>query len=196
MAKKFPVIISDMGGVMYSFSESFDSIEHEEIFNRNLYWYSQNEPRFAQVLEKVKQGDYEPALEVEKIAIKKWFKHSEDQGVLPIYFNIEAFKQLVENAKQYKVVIVSTSKVTTSMLILENGMELIQESALLVKELDIIDMSIFGSKKKPEDWLKIMKMYADIRVIVEDNETNLNAAFEAANSLFPNVRKSLKMELF
>lgn len=190
------VVITDMGGIIYSFSKTFDPIEHEKVFNTNLAWYAQNEERFSNVLEKEKIGDIELALEAEKISIKKWFNSPEVPGTLPIFFNIDALQYLVQNAKKYKIVVVSTSKVTTSMLILEKGMEIINESPLLVKEFDIIDMSIFGSKKKSEDWVKVLKMYANVVAIVEDNEMNLEAAITAATSLQLNVQKSLEMDLF
>ncbi|KKU43277.1 MAG: hypothetical protein UX61_C0025G0004 [Parcubacteria group bacterium GW2011_GWA2_46_7] len=74
-----------------------------------------------------------------------------------------------------KVVAIATSRKQTSRLILEKAL-----GPDLSGQIDIYDMSEFGSKKDPEAWEKIFKHLGGVDVIIEDGEKNLEAAYQAA----------------
>lgn len=194
-----PVIISDLGGVIYSFSKTFNPDEHEEKFVAALKWYSENEPRYKNTLTEYGNNNLFLALDIEKEAVIEGL-NKKGERTLTIYFNPEASQKLLENAKKFKIVIVTTSRKQTSLAIIKEALKQIgQKKGVIektVSKFDIYDMSEFGSKKDSNAWKQILKNYPNIIVIVEDGEKNLNAAFQAASELGAIPNKSQFMRVF
>ena len=174
-----PVIISDLGGVIYSFSPLFHPKEHEDKFIAALRDCSDREARFHDVLRQYNEGKLDLALEAEKEAVTN--------GKLPVFINIEAAKALFDNTKKFRIAIVSTSKVETSKIILKIAFQEIgineKQAEKIVSEFDIYDMSLCGDMKKSSPCGEIIKQYKNIDAIIEDSEKNLNAAIEASVKL-------------
>lgn len=150
------ILVSDMGGVLYSFDSSFDPGKHQENFDL--------------VMNQLVSDNYgiKEQLEGEWKAVNK--------GLLTVYPNKKAVKNLLSNLEKYQLVIVSTSLVKTSELILE-------KIGLKNRATKIFDMSDYGSKKDREAWKKIFQQLESVDVVVEDSETNLKAANLAAIDL-------------
>jgi FMN phosphatase YigB (HAD superfamily) len=150
------IMVSDMGGVLYSFDKSYEAAKHQLAFD--------------EVMEKMgkENDDIKSQLEGEYEAIQK--------GELTVYPMENGINNLRKNIGQCKVVIVSTSLVKTSKLILERF-------GLSSNIFDIYDMSDYGSKKDKGVWKKIFLEYESIDFIVEDGRDNLEAAKAAAREL-------------
>ena len=150
------VIVSDMGGVLYSFDPGFDPDKHQEEFDRAMQKLGKEGAPIKEQL----AGEWE--------AVRG--------ELLKIYAVKRGVENMLVNLKSYKLVIVSTSLIKTSQLILEKiGLE--------KKAWKTFDMSDFGSKKDPTAWKKTFEHLHTIDVIVEDNERNLAAAQLAAKEL-------------
>lgn len=191
-----PIVVSDFGGVIYSFSRSFDPSEHDLVFYRNLDWYAQKVEAFSSAVAEESEGQMDKALEIERLAVTKGFEKPGAEGTLAVYFITEALLALAQNSKNYKIVIVSTSLVETSRLILKMGMKSIGFDSSVVDMFDIHNMAQFGSKKNSDAWGKILESYKSIVAIVEDNEKNLSAAYKSAKLISTQVKKSTKMIVF
>jgi len=178
-----PVLVSDMGGVIYSFSPTFDPNVHNEIFER-----------VVKELEIKKEITNE--LEAEFLAVSSWFGGKRGAEVLPIYPVTGAAARLAANSSKYKIVIVSTSLRKTSEMILRYAFEMAEIDGSFINQFDIVNMAEFGSKKSPEAWATALSPYDNIRVIVEDNETNLQAAVTALEMRGNVVEKSMVMRTF
>jgi len=150
------ILVTDMGGVLYSADPGFDPIKHLENFER------------AKLELGCVTTDFKSQLEAEWLAVEK--------GTLKIYPIESGISNLKHNLDNCKVVIVSTSLVKTSKFILE-------KLGIKTNDFDIYDMSDYGSKKDKEAWRKIFEKYDSIDYIVEDGESNLKAANEAAREL-------------
>ena len=145
-----------MGGVLYSFDPSQNPERHGD--------------RFDEAMKKLGLTDapLKEQLEGEWKAVKS--------GLLKIYPNREGVENLLENLREWELVVVSTSRVKTSDWILKKiGVE--------KDPFRIFDMSDYGSKKDPDAWRKVFEQLPGIGAIVEDGEENLRAAGEAANGL-------------
>ena len=193
-----PTIVSDLGGVIYSFSKSFNPVEHEDNFVATLSRYSKNYPKYKQVLENYNNGNLRLALDIEKEAVIKGVNNQGNtEGILPLYFNLDAVKKMLSNTSKFLTIIVSTSRKETSLAILKEsftkaGLDKKQINNITSK-FEIYDMSQFGSKKDSKAWKQILKNYQKIVGIVEDSEKNLAAAFQAAVELKQNPKTSLVM---
>lgn len=196
-----PTLITDLGGVIYSFSKTFNPEEHEGKFVAALKWYSENEPKYKNVLEDYNNDDLCLALDIEKKAVIEGLNKKNDaRGALAIYFNPQASQELLENAKKFRIAIVATSRKETSLAIIKEALERIGQEKENIKEIvsefDIYDMSEFGSKKDSNAWKQILKNYPNIIGIVEDSKKNLNAAVQAARELSIIPNRSQSMMLF
>lgn len=196
-----PIIISDLGGVIYSFSKTFNPEEHEGKFVAALKWYSENKPKYKNVLAEYNNGNLHLALDIEKEAVIKGLNKKDDaKGALAIYFSSQATQELLENAKKFKIAIVATSRKETSLAIINEAFQKIgqarEDAEKIVSEFDIYDMSEFGSKKDSNAWKQIFKNYPNIIGIVEDSEKNLNAAFQATSELGTIPNRSQSMMVF
>jgi hypothetical protein len=138
------------------------------------------------------KGDARPELDKEQEAVMA--------GALPLYIIVPAAKALYENAKTYKLVFVSNSRVATSRFIVTKALEAVgiskQEIDIILQDSDIYDTSEFGTKKEPNAWKKIFKHYQSIDVIVEDSSQNLEAATRAAQELGYQPKTSPHMTVF
>lgn len=150
------ILVSDMGGVLYSYHPSFDPVKHEEEFNKEIEKLVKDKENIKEVL----RGEWEAI----------------NSGALKVYPNNDGIKNFVKNLKIYHCVVVSTSLVKTSRFILE-------KFSIPLENIDIFDISDYGSKKESEAWKKIFVKLPSVDVIVEDNEKNLNAALKAATEL-------------
>ncbi len=150
------ILISDMGGVIYSFDPSFDPQKHEAEFNRAMIAVGKSESNLSDQL----QDEWEAV----------------NRGLLQVYPNKTGIDNFVKNLNWYHGVIVATSKVETTKWILD-------KFTIPLDNLDIFDISIYGSKKDKNAWYQIFKDYQSIDVIVEDSEKNLTIAKECANEL-------------
>lgn len=149
-------LFSDLGGILYSFDPSFDPIKHQQAFDQIVMSnIDRNTP--------VKQ-----ILELEKKSITS--------GTLKIYPAPTAISNLIKNLESHRLIIVSTSLISTSELILDM-------LKIPTVGVDIYDMSDFGSKKEIESWKAIFQQYTSVDVIVEDTPQNLLSASNAAFSL-------------
>lgn len=190
------VVVTDLGGVIYSFDPKFSPEGYEERFVEALQWYSQNSPKYRDVLSLYQEGDIKLALNVEKEAVIKALDNPDEaEGTLPIYINSKAVKALVNNYLKYKIVVVSTSRVLTSKRILSKAFEKASSVLILpdtpekvVANIDIYDMSDYGSKKDPNSWKHIFTKYTDIIAIFEDSKKNLDAAVQATKELGNNPK--------
>jgi len=149
-------LITDMGGVIYSFDSTFDPNKHQEAFD--IVLKKQN----------MFDSDLKSQLEIE-------LKSIQSKNLVPYPVEI-GITNLNLNILKLKIVIVSTSLVRTSKLILE-------KFGINTDNIDFFDMSDFGSKKDKEAWKTIFKKYKSIDYIVEDGEINLKAANLAAQEL-------------
>lgn len=190
------VVITDLGGVIYSFDPNFSPEGYEEQFVATLQWYSQNLPKYKDVLNLYEKGDIQLALEVEKEAVIKGIVSPSDKaGVLPVYINSNAALALAKNYLKYKIAVVSTSRLATSRQILRKAFEeaslklkLTDTPEKMVSDMDIYDMSDYGSKKDPNSWKDIFTKYSNIVAIFEDSHKNLAAASQAAQELGNNPK--------
>ncbi len=150
------VLVSDMGGVLYSYDPGFDPNKHEKVFEKAMFKLGKAD------------ADIKSQLEGELEAVRS--------GRLKIYSNKFAVENLRASLEDYELVVVSTALVATSRLILERlGLGNVAKK--------IFDMSDYGSKKERAVWTQIFKQLARIDVIVEDGAANLQAAEEAAKAL-------------
>lgn len=177
------VLVSDMGGVIYSFSSAFNSSKHNEVFDRVAEVYKSEE-------------GISDELEAEFSAVSRWIEGKRGKDVLPIYPVADASVHLASNSDKYKIVIVSTSLKKTSEMILRYAFERAGINHSTIALFDIVNMSEFGSKKSPEAWEKALRPYTDIRIIVEDNITNLEAATIAIEKRGQKVEQSTVMKAF
>lgn len=173
------ILVTDLGGVIYSYVPDFDQLGFSQKFESVVDWYLKN------------QKDFSDRLDVEKEAVKKGLVGEEGNFSLPIFINQEAVIMLRENAKKYKIVVISTSRKETSEMILKKAFN----DNEIILSFDIYDMSEFGSKKDSQAWKKIFEKYKDISVIIEDGPENLKAADSAARQLGFSPRISEKMFL-
>jgi len=150
------VIVSDMGGVLYSFDASFDSERHQQEFDKVMQKLNKSNATIKDQLE----GEWRVV----------------SQGLLNVYPIKGGVERMLENLESYKLVIVSTSLVKTSEHILE-------KIGLGKKAWKVFDISDFGSKKDGEAWKAIFRQLPAVDVIVEDGEKNLVAAEQAARKL-------------
>ena len=150
------VIVSDMGGVLYSFDPGFDPDKHQEEFDRAMQKLGKEGAPIKEQL----GGEWE--------AVRG--------ELLKIYAVKRGVENMLVNLKSYKLVIVSTSLIKTSHLILE-------KIGLGKRAWKIFDISDFGSKQDPNAWRKIFEHLPSVDVIVEDGEKNLVAAQRAAKEL-------------
>ncbi|PJC80966.1 hypothetical protein CO009_00630 [Candidatus Shapirobacteria bacterium CG_4_8_14_3_um_filter_35_11] len=149
-------LISDMGGVIYSYDSQFDPAKHLEAFD------------IAMKKMGLENSDLNSMLAGEYHAIKNG-----DLITYPIKSGIDNLK---ENQKIYKVVVISMAPANTSKYILQNfGVD--------TSNIDFYNMADYGSKKDKESWKTIFKKYDSIDSIVEDGEANLKAANQAALNL-------------
>jgi len=148
-------LVSDLGGVIYSFDSTLDPIKHQLAFNDLI---NNNH---------LENADLKTHLELEWQSILK--------GDLKIYPIKSGIDNLLENLKSSKLIIVSTSLAKTSKLLLET-------LGIPTVGVEIFDISKYGSKKDKKAWQQIFHKYTHIDVIVEDNPQNLlvssNAAYE------------------
>lgn len=161
-------LFSDLGGILYSFDPSFDPIKHQLAFDRVVM--SSIDPNTP-----VKQ-----ILEFEKRAITS--------GTLKIFPASTAISNLIHNLESHRLIIVSTSLVSTSELILDM-------LKIPTVGVDIYDMSDFGSKKAVGSWKSIFQQYTSVDVIVEDTPQNLLSASNAAFDLGFRPSSHLSMPL-
>lgn len=150
------LLVSDMGGVLYSYDRLFDQAGHQRAFDEVIKraW--------------LEDSDLKPKLEAEYQAVVS--------GELMVYPMESGLSNLGKNLTTCKVVIVSTALSKTSRYILE-------KFGLGADMFDIYDMSDFGSKKDKNAWKKIFGNYGSIDYVVEDGKENLEAAGEAAEEL-------------
>jgi len=184
-----PVLVSDLGGVIYSFSATFDAKEHEKNFKRNLEWYLINDKELAKRVIQEPEQELALTLEIEQVSVKKWFDGFKSDGVLPVYFIPGAIEILLEDVASHKIVIVSTSKVETSKQILQEAIRSVGGNVALVDNFDIYNMSMYGSKKESINWGRIFANYTNIKAVIEDDPKNLLAACEAAKKVSPDVQQ-------
>jgi len=149
-------LVSDVGGVLYSFDPSFDPRKHEAAFVKAMEY-----------LGKAKL-DLKSQLEGEREAVA--------EGLLQIYPHRSGVRNFLKNLTFYHGILVATSLPETTRYIL-------RQIGIPTAGLEIFDMSDYGSKKDKEAWKKILRNYSQIDVIVEDGEKNLAAAGEAAAEL-------------
>ncbi|OHD12227.1 MAG: hypothetical protein A2Z96_03720 [Spirochaetes bacterium GWB1_48_6] len=170
-------IVTDLGGVIYSFDPDFDAEKHSGKFAEVVQWYDTRVLGFTGALEAYRGGKIDRSLDIELLAVTKALqtKNSGAPDELPVYFNQQAIQVLIGNMRSMKVVAIATSRKQTSRLILEKAL-----GPDLSGQIDIYDMSEFGSKKDPEAWEKIFKHLGGVDVIIEDGEKNLEAAYQAA----------------
>lgn len=162
-------LISDMGGVLYSFDPLFKPKKHQEEYDRMLE------------LSGKLNTDMKSQLEAEWQAVIT--------GLIKIYPNQEGVRNLLENVKHHNLVIVSTSLEKTSEYILNSF-------GIPITEAKIFNMADYGSKKDKNAWKQIFKNLPSIDFIVEDGKSNLEAAVEAAKELGSNPQSETNMVLF
>lgn len=150
------ILVSDMGGVLYSFDAGFDPEAHQR--------------KFDKMMEKLGRG----GSSTKEQLVGEW--EAVNNGWLKVYPVKKGVESMLINLKSYKLVVVSTSLTKTSELILE-------KIGLAKKAWRIYDMSDFGSKKDPGAWRMIFKSLPRVDAIVEDGEKNLEAARQAAGEL-------------
>jgi FMN phosphatase YigB (HAD superfamily) len=149
-------LFSDLGGILYSFDPTFDSVKHQQEFDRVVMSGIDPSTPIKQILE----------LE------KKYISN----GSLKIYPASEAIANLIHNLESHRLIVVSTSLVSTSQIILET-------LNVPTVGVDIYDFSDFGSKKDVDSWKAIFHQYTSVDVIVEDTPQNLLSASNAAYDL-------------
>lgn len=161
-------LISDLGGVIYSFDPTLDPAKHQTIFNDLI--------KTNQLV----SSNLKDILEFEWTAIIS--------GQLKIYPIKTGIDNLLRNLSLYKLVVVSTSLTKTSKLILET---------LIIPSVgvEIFDISDYGSKKDKKAWQEIFQKYTRVDVIVEDDPQNLLAATNAAFELGFRPEAHLSMPL-
>lgn len=84
MADERPVIISDLGGVIYSFDAGFDDVAHAAAFEKMLESYA-TDPNFSDVLRKYREGDIFPALAAEREAVFGFFNDSPRRKLIGLF---------------------------------------------------------------------------------------------------------------
>lgn len=160
-------LISDLGGVLYSFSKTFDPDEHENEFLKALESLECTE-EFNGIVAEYKIGMSKKILIAENKAVTT--------GILKIYPNKKGVNNLISNLNIYDLFVVSTSLVDTSKFVLETV-------GINLEHIKIFDMSDCGSKKDIKSWEKIFSKLPNVDIIVEDGKKNLEAAGIAANRL-------------
>lgn len=150
------VMVSDMGGVLYSYDKTLNADKHLENFNKVM-------------------GDlYKGGSPTNEISEVEW--RAVNDGRLKIYPVKRGVENMLANLGNYQLVIVSNSFVKTSELILD-------KVGLRNRARKIFDVAEFGNKKDPEMWKKIFRQLPRVDVIIEDGEKNLAAAIQAAKEL-------------
>jgi hypothetical protein len=192
------VIFCDLGGILYSFDKNFDPGKHSQVFHFFIEKYSRSVPQYADAVRLYDAGDIGLALDIEQEAVLKWLGGDKGELALPIYFNIEAVKTVIENARVCKFVFVATSRIKTSQAIVNEALRLIDSSLKICfsNGVDYIDMSEFGSKKEVKVWREVMGRYGHIVAVIEDGKENLTAAKAAAKNLGHKPVISNQMVLF
>ncbi len=177
-------VIFDMHGIIFSHSSMNDLNESGALFDKKVKEYSQKFNKYKTAWDELNQGNNSLALEIERKSILKGI--NDDKSELQIYEMPNSIKYLIKyyNEKD-KIVIISTSEVETSKNILiflfkKHGINLNNE---IIDSIDIHNIDIFGGKKDPLSWEKIMKNYVYITEIYEDKPRNLEAAETAAKRL-------------
>lgn len=161
-------LISDLGGVVYSFDPTLDPVRHQSIFSELV----KNN--------RLENADTKAILEFEWTSIIR--------GDLKIYPIKTGIDNLLHNLGFSKLIIVSTSLTKTSELILDT-------LGIPSVGVEIFDISDYGSKKDKKSWGKIFQKYTRVDVIVEDDPQNLLAATNAAYELGLKPEAHLSMPL-
>ena len=99
-----------------------------------------------------------------------------EDGRLVVYPVKKGVENMLFNLKIYKLVVVSNSLIPITELVLER-------IGLGNKAWKIFDSGELGSKKDPEMWKKIFRQLPRVDVLIEDRESNLVAAEQAAREL-------------
>lgn len=163
------ILVSDMGGVLYSFDRNFDSDIHLENFKAAVKKFGRPNPTPKEEMEAEWQAISSGFL--------KFYPHKE--GITNTLINLE---------RGYRLVVVATSLVKTTETILA-------KIGLSGKAWKIFDISDYGSKKDSEAWKKIFQTLPGVDVIAEDGEKNLTAATQAAADLGFKPQTFIKMPL-
>jgi hypothetical protein len=177
-----PYLVTDMGGVIYSFSSSFDPQEHNQAFDQAINILDPN--------------GTQDELDVEFAAVSAWLHGLRYPGVLPIYSVPDAARNLATNAGKYKVIVCSTSLEKTSEMILRYVFELAGVDTSMINEFAILNMAKFGTKKDPDAWRNALLPYNDIQIVVEDGKVNLAAAIEGLSTRSHKTRGETVMMAF
>ncbi len=177
-------VIFDMHGIIFSHSPKNDLNESGSLFDEKVKEYSQKFNEYRTAWDEFNQGRNSLALEIEKISILKGINGSKSE--LQIYEMPNAVKTLIKYYNEdYKIVIISTSEVETSKNILISLFKKcrIDLNNEIIRSIDIHNIDLFGEKKDPQNWEKIMENYENITDIYEDKQKNLEAAGTAAKRL-------------
>jgi len=150
------LLVSDMGGILYSFDSAQDPMRHEEKFDEAMKELGLTDAPLKDQLE----GEWRAV----------------NSGLLKVYPPREGVENLLRNLQEWKLVIVSTSRVKTSDWILK-------KIGVKIDPFRIFDMSDYGGKKDPGAWQKVFEQLPGVEAIVEDGRENLRAAGEAARDL-------------
>lgn len=161
-------LISDLGGIVYSFDPTLNPDKHQAIFDELL------------------QKNNLVSAPIKTILELEW--NSIISGDLKIYPIKQGIDNLKLNLGFSKLIIISTSLTKTSELILDT-------LGIPSVGVEIFDISDYGSKKDKKAWKSIFENYTKIDVIVEDDPQNLLAATDAAFELGHHPSAHMQMPL-
>jgi hypothetical protein len=163
------ILVSDLGGVLYSFDPTFSPKKHEQEFVRGLTKVERLDSSLKGVADEFTRGIItKRTLQAECLALEK--------GILKVFPIFKGAVNLVKNLKTFQLVVVATSLKKSSEFILG-------QIDPRIKADYIFDVSDYGSKKDWLTWKKIFAQLPRVDVIVEDGEKNLEAAGLAAREL-------------